>query len=138
MLKDRLEEVTGIHFNSMLANLYRDGHDSVAWHSDDELCLGPEPTIASLSFGDTRNFDYERSLHRYSTSWFVYWSLQYNRNCMMGLHYKFVTYHWNTCTIFANHMSDSGMWIRDLACEGTELNKKDVSVWINQINIWLL
>ena len=56
----------------------------------------------------------------------------------MGLHYKFVTYHWNTCTIFANHMSDSGMWIRDLACEGTELNKKDVSVWINQINIWLL
>nr|XP_022289970.1 alpha-ketoglutarate-dependent dioxygenase alkB homolog 3-like [Crassostrea virginica] len=57
MLKDRLEEVTGIHFNSMLANLYRDGHDSVAWHSDDELCLGPEPTIASLSFGDTRNFE---------------------------------------------------------------------------------
>lgn len=57
MLKDRLEEVTGIHYNSMLANLYRDGHDSVAWHSDDELCLGPEPTIASLSFGDTRNFE---------------------------------------------------------------------------------
>lgn len=57
MLKDRLEEVTGINFNSMLANLYRDGHDSVAWHSDDELILGPEPTIASLTFGDTRNFE---------------------------------------------------------------------------------
>ncbi|XP_062570791.1 alpha-ketoglutarate-dependent dioxygenase alkB homolog 3-like [Saccostrea cucullata] len=57
MLKERLEEVTGIHFNSMLANLYRDGHDSVAWHSDDEHSLGLEPTIASLSFGDTRNFE---------------------------------------------------------------------------------
>ncbi|CAC5403160.1 ALKBH3 [Mytilus coruscus] len=57
MLKDRLEEVTGLKFNSMLANMYRDGHDSVAWHSDDERTLGPEPTIASLSFGDSRNFE---------------------------------------------------------------------------------
>ncbi|VDI02179.1 alpha-ketoglutarate-dependent dioxygenase alkB homolog 3 [Mytilus galloprovincialis] len=57
MLKDRLEEVTGLTFNSMLANMYRDGHDSVAWHSDDEQSLGPEPTIASLSFGDSRNFE---------------------------------------------------------------------------------
>lgn len=57
MLKDRLEEVTGLTFNSMLANMYRDGHDSVAWHSDDERSLGPEPTIASLSFGDSRNFE---------------------------------------------------------------------------------
>lgn len=57
VLKDRLEETTGLKFNSMLANMYRDGHDSVAWHSDDETSLGPEPTIASLSFGDTRNFE---------------------------------------------------------------------------------
>ncbi len=57
MLKDRLEETTGYAFNSMLANLYRDGHDSVAWHADDETSLGPNPTIASLSFGDTRNFE---------------------------------------------------------------------------------
>lgn len=57
LLRNRLEEVTGIRFNSMLANMYRDGHDSVAWHSDDEETLGPEPSIASLSFGDTRNFE---------------------------------------------------------------------------------
>ena len=57
LLKDRLEEVTGLKFNSMLANMYRDGHDSVAWHSDDEATLGEEPTIASISFGDTRNFE---------------------------------------------------------------------------------
>ncbi|XP_013379464.1 alpha-ketoglutarate-dependent dioxygenase alkB homolog 3 [Lingula anatina] len=56
MLKDRLAEVTGYTFNSMLGNLYRDCHDSVDWHSDDEKSLGHHPTIASLSFGDTRNF----------------------------------------------------------------------------------
>lgn len=51
-----IEDNTGFRFNSMLANLYRDGHDSLAWHSDDEKSLGPEPTIASVSFGDTRTF----------------------------------------------------------------------------------
>ena len=55
-IKNHLEEVTGLQFNSVLANLYRDGHDHVPWHSDDELSLGQEPTIASLSFGDSRNF----------------------------------------------------------------------------------
>ncbi|KAK3593874.1 hypothetical protein CHS0354_011479 [Potamilus streckersoni] len=57
IIKERLEEVTGNQFNSLLANLYRDGHNHVNWHSDDEKSLGPEPTIASLSFGDTRNFE---------------------------------------------------------------------------------
>lgn len=56
-LKQQLEDSTGLQFNSVLANLYRDGHDLVAWHSDDEPSLGPEPTIASLSLGDTRNFE---------------------------------------------------------------------------------
>ena len=41
----------------MLANLYRDGHDLVAWHSDDEAALRKHPLIASLSFGDTRMFE---------------------------------------------------------------------------------
>ncbi|XP_064604784.1 alpha-ketoglutarate-dependent dioxygenase alkB homolog 3-like [Liolophura sinensis] len=56
-LKARLEEATGYKFNSVLANLYRDGHDHVPWHSDDEKSLRSQPTIASLSFGDTRNFE---------------------------------------------------------------------------------
>lgn len=59
-LKARLEEVTGFKFNSVLANLYRNGHDHVPWHSDDEKSLRPQPTIASLSFGDTRNFELRR------------------------------------------------------------------------------
>ena len=43
-------------FNSVLANLYRDGQDSMGWHSDDEPELGPDPVIASVSFGGTRAF----------------------------------------------------------------------------------
>ncbi|CAL1531429.1 unnamed protein product [Lymnaea stagnalis] len=56
-LKQQLAEVTGIEFNSLAANLYRDGHDSIGWHSDDEPIMGKTPTIASLSFGDERVFE---------------------------------------------------------------------------------
>jgi alkylated DNA repair dioxygenase AlkB len=55
-LKGRVEERTGLHFNSVLANAYRDGRDSMGWHSDDEKALGPRPVIASLSLGATRRF----------------------------------------------------------------------------------
>lgn len=40
-----------------MGNLYRNGHDFVGWHSDDEPSLGPHPTIASISLGDTRIFE---------------------------------------------------------------------------------
>ncbi|KAG9470494.1 hypothetical protein GDO78_017607, partial [Eleutherodactylus coqui] len=56
MLKDRIEEVTGHSFNSLLCNLYRHDKDSIDWHSDDEPDLGKNPVIASLSFGETRMF----------------------------------------------------------------------------------
>jgi alkylated DNA repair dioxygenase AlkB len=39
-----------------LANLYRDGKDSMGCHADDEKELGPNPVIASLSLGDERLF----------------------------------------------------------------------------------
>uniref|UniRef100_E6Q3N4 DNA repair system specific for alkylated DNA n=1 Tax=mine drainage metagenome TaxID=410659 RepID=E6Q3N4_9ZZZZ len=55
-LRDRLRSYAGEPFNSVLANLYRDGRDSNGWHSDDEAELGPTPTIASLSLGATRRF----------------------------------------------------------------------------------
>ena len=48
---------TGAQFNSVLVNLYRDGQDSVSWHSDNEAVNGKEPTIASVSLGATRRFD---------------------------------------------------------------------------------
>ena len=46
----------GRSFNTVLANLYRDGRDSMGWHADDERELGSEPVIASLSFGAVRRF----------------------------------------------------------------------------------
>lgn len=55
-LRKRLERETGVSFNSALCNLYRDGNDSVAYHSDDEPELGENPTIASVSFGAPRKF----------------------------------------------------------------------------------
>ena len=47
---------TGLHFNTCLANLYRNGADSNGWHSDDEPELGPDPIVASVSFGVARDF----------------------------------------------------------------------------------
>ncbi|KAJ8249073.1 hypothetical protein GJAV_G00230900 [Gymnothorax javanicus] len=55
-LKASVEQACGCSFNSLLCNLYRDGKDSIGWHSDSELSLGPHPTIASVSLGDTRCF----------------------------------------------------------------------------------
>lgn len=54
--RPRLEQACGIAFNSVLANLYRDGRDAMGWHSDDEPELGPAPVIASLSLGVARRF----------------------------------------------------------------------------------
>ena len=53
-LKARCEAASGARFNSALANLYRDGRDSVAWHADDEADMGD--VIASLSLGAPRTF----------------------------------------------------------------------------------
>jgi alkylated DNA repair dioxygenase AlkB len=55
-LRAEVEGLAGVRFNSVLANRYRDGSDSVAWHADDESELGAEPTIASLSLGAPRRF----------------------------------------------------------------------------------
>jgi alkylated DNA repair dioxygenase AlkB len=56
-IKEKVEAVAGVAFNSVLLNYYRDGNDSVAWHSDDEYELGVKPVIASVSFGQERKFD---------------------------------------------------------------------------------
>ena len=63
-LRERLVLETGVHFNSVLANLYRDGRDSMGWHSDDEPELGEHPVIASLSLGATRRFVLRHRLER--------------------------------------------------------------------------
>jgi alkylated DNA repair dioxygenase AlkB len=55
-IRERVQQLAGSKFNSVLANLYRDGRDGMGWHSDDEPELGRNPLIASVSFGATRRF----------------------------------------------------------------------------------
>lgn len=56
-IKSRIETALAWKFNGVLLNLYRNGTDSMGWHSDDEPELGKEPCIASASFGETRRFE---------------------------------------------------------------------------------
>lgn len=60
ILKAHVEAWCGVSFNSVLCNLYRDGNDSMGWHSDDERSLGPAPLIASVSLGAVRAFHLRR------------------------------------------------------------------------------
>ena len=58
-LKLLVENLSGAIFNSCLINLYHNGEEGVAWHSDDEKALGKITTIASLSFGAERLFSFK-------------------------------------------------------------------------------
>ena len=53
-IKDVVEGITDVTFNSVLLNYYRNGNDSMGFHSDDEPELGPKPVIASVSLGAKR------------------------------------------------------------------------------------
>lgn len=55
-LRQRVAAAAGAKFNSVLANRYRDGADSMGWHRDAEPELGRNPVIASVSLGATRRF----------------------------------------------------------------------------------
>lgn len=55
-IKEAVERATGRRFNSVLLNYYRDERDSMGFHADDERELGPDPAVASVSFGATRTF----------------------------------------------------------------------------------
>ncbi len=63
-LKQQLHLKTGVAFNSVLANCYRNHRDSVSWHSDNEPELGNEPVIASISLGAERYFHLK---HKYKS-----------------------------------------------------------------------
>lgn len=63
-LRDRVEAAIGSRFNAVLANLYRDGTDSMGWHADDEPELGRDPVIASVSVGAVRRFTMRHATRR--------------------------------------------------------------------------
>ncbi len=58
-IKKQVEAVTETTYNSCLCNLYHDGSEGMAWHSDDEKALGTPTTIASLTFGAARKFAFK-------------------------------------------------------------------------------
>lgn len=58
-LKKITEQKTGETYNSCLLNLYHNGSEGMAWHSDGEKDLKPNGAIASLSFGAERNFAFK-------------------------------------------------------------------------------
>jgi len=58
-IKQFIEENTGEKFNSCLLNLYHNGSEGMAWHSDGEKDLKKEGAIASLSFGAERKFSFK-------------------------------------------------------------------------------
>jgi alkylated DNA repair dioxygenase AlkB len=54
-----VEGKTGGTYNSCLLNLYHNGDEGMAWHSDDEKTLGENSAIASFSFGAERKFSFK-------------------------------------------------------------------------------
>ncbi len=58
-LKTLVEEKTNETFNSCLLNLYHNGSEGMAWHSDAEKDLKKDGAIASLSFGAERKFGFK-------------------------------------------------------------------------------
>ncbi len=55
-IRNRVELETNIKFNAVLLNLYRNGKDGVAWHSDKTKSSNKNMIIASVTFGETRMF----------------------------------------------------------------------------------
>lgn len=58
-LKQACEQKCNARFNSVLANYYRNGADSMGMHADNEPELGRQPIIASVSLGQTRRFTFK-------------------------------------------------------------------------------
>lgn len=55
LIANRVRQI-GYDCNAVLCNYYRDGNDSIGWHSDDEKEMPPGHVISSLSLGDSRTF----------------------------------------------------------------------------------
>ncbi|MFN5602478.1 MAG: alpha-ketoglutarate-dependent dioxygenase AlkB family protein [Acidimicrobiaceae bacterium] len=60
-IRDKCSHQANTRFNGVLANYYKDGNDHLGWHADDEMVNGPEPTIASVSLGAERRFDFRHN-----------------------------------------------------------------------------
>ncbi len=58
-LKEIVENISNETFNSCLLNLYHNGNEGMAWHTDSEKYLKKDGAIASLSIGADRKFSFK-------------------------------------------------------------------------------
>jgi len=70
-IHQKLKKLYSKPFNACLANYYRNGHDKVGWHADDEANLGKHPLIASLSFGASRTFQIKHNTKSNQQQWLL-------------------------------------------------------------------
>jgi len=67
-LKRLVEDKTGESYNACLLNLYHNGEEAMAWHSDAEKDLKPNAAISSLSLGAQRQFSFKHRKSKESIS----------------------------------------------------------------------
>lgn len=67
-LKEIIENKTGEKFNSCLLNLYHNGDEGMAWHSDGEKDLKKNGAVGSLSFGAERKFSFKHKKTKQTVS----------------------------------------------------------------------
>lgn len=67
-LKNTIEKITNETYNSCLLNLYHNGSEGMAWHSDAEKDLKKNGAIASISFGAVRKFSFKHKASKETRS----------------------------------------------------------------------
>jgi len=67
-LKEITEQTLGETFNSCLLNLYHNGDEGMAWHSDGEKDLKKNGSIGSMSFGAERKFAFKHKQNKQTVS----------------------------------------------------------------------
>lgn len=70
-IKKVVEDISGEKFNSCLLNLYHNGDEGMAWHSDGEKDLKKDGAIASVSFGAERKFSFKHKESKETISLFL-------------------------------------------------------------------
>lgn len=63
-IRKKIEKETSSNYNSVLLNLYRNGNDSMGWHSDDENIYNSKSPIASLSLGGSRLMKFKKKIKK--------------------------------------------------------------------------
>jgi alkylated DNA repair dioxygenase AlkB len=58
-IKSIVESYTQTQYNACLLNLYHNGNEAMGWHSDNEVEIMPNSSIASISLGAERKFSFK-------------------------------------------------------------------------------